>query len=125
MAEIVPYLLYEDVAAMLDWLGRAFGFVEQTRILDPSDGRVSHAELTLDGARLFMGDPEGGYRNPRNLGAITQGLYCYVDDVDAHCDRARAAGAEITEEPADQPYGERRYKALDPEGHEWFFARPL
>ena len=47
----------------------------------------------------------------------------YVGDVDEHCVRARAAGAEIVEEPADQEYGERRYAAVDPEGHRWFFAQ--
>ena len=47
----------------------------------------------------------------------------YVDDVDAHCERARAAGAEIVGEPADQPYGDRRYEAHDPEGQAWFFAQ--
>jgi uncharacterized glyoxalase superfamily protein PhnB len=50
-------------------------------------------------------------------------LYVYVDDVDAHCELARVAGAVIVEEPADQPYGERRYRARDPEGHSWYFAQ--
>jgi uncharacterized glyoxalase superfamily protein PhnB len=53
------------------------------------------------------------------------GLYVLVDDVDAHYERARAAGAEILEEPADQEYGDRRYAAMDPEGHHWFFAQQL
>ncbi|HEX7165384.1 MAG TPA: VOC family protein, partial [Acidimicrobiales bacterium] len=47
------------------------------------------------------------------------------DDVDAHCDAARRAGAEIVEEPADQPFGDRIYLARDPEGHEWYFAQHL
>jgi uncharacterized glyoxalase superfamily protein PhnB len=50
-------------------------------------------------------------------------VHVYVDDVDAHFERARAAGATILEEPADQPYGDRRYAAEDPEGHQWFFAQ--
>ena len=123
MARVIPYLLYEDVAAMLAWLDRAFGFEEKVRFVSPDDGRVSHAEMQLDGATVFMGDPGDEYRNPRRLGAVTQSLYVYVADVDAHCERARAAEAEIRDEPADQPYGDRRYSAIDPEGHHWFFAQ--
>jgi uncharacterized glyoxalase superfamily protein PhnB len=52
-------------------------------------------------------------------------MYVLVDNVDGHCERARAAGAEIDEEPADQEYGERRYSAVDLEGHRWFFAQPI
>ena len=70
----------------------------------------------------MMGSPGGDFQNPKRLGQVTQSLYVYVDDVDAHCARAREAGAEIIEEPADQPYGDRRYGARDPEGHHWYFA---
>ena len=71
---------------------------------------------------VMMGTPGPDFRNPKNLGQITSSLYIYVDDVDAHCARAREAGAEIIEEPGDQPYGDRRYGACDPEGHHWYFA---
>lgn len=70
----------------------------------------------------MMGTPGSDFRNPKHLGRSTQSLYVYVDDVDAHCARARAAGAEILEEPSDQPYGDRRHGARDPEGHRWYFA---
>jgi uncharacterized glyoxalase superfamily protein PhnB len=56
---------------------------------------------------------------------VTQLVHAYVDDVDAHCARARAAGAKIEREPADQEYGDRNYGAIDPEGHRWFFAQKL
>jgi uncharacterized glyoxalase superfamily protein PhnB len=56
------------------------------------------------------------------LGTTTVVVHVYVDDVDAHYERAKAAGAEITQEPADQEYGDRRYTARDVEGHQWFFA---
>jgi PhnB protein len=121
MQAIVPYLLYKDCDAALDWLGRAFGFEEVLRYTG-AEGYVNHAEMKLGGARIFMGDPGEDYRNPKELGRETVGLYVYVDDVDAHFERAQAAGAEIREEPADQEYGERRYTARDPEGHLWFFA---
>jgi PhnB protein len=117
---IYPYLLYHSCEDALDWLSRAFGFEETLRYTG-EEGYVTHAEMHLGDARIFMGNP-GDFRNPKEQGGETVGLYVYVDEVDAHYERARAAGAEITEAPVDQDYGERRYTAIDPEGHKWFFA---
>lgn len=121
---ISPYLNYEDTGAMIDWLSRAFGLVERHRQCG-ADGQVRHAEMALEDGVVMMGSPGEDYRNPKRLGQVTQSLYVYLDDVDAHCARARDAGAEIFEEPADQPYGDRRYGARDPEGHHWYFASRL
>jgi uncharacterized glyoxalase superfamily protein PhnB len=118
---ISPYLNYEDVGAMMEWLSRAFGLVERHSQRAP-DGNVVHAEMTFADGLVMMGCPGPKFRNPKKLGQVTQSLYIYVDDLDAHCSRAREAGAEIIEEPADQPYGDRRYGAADPEGHHWYFA---
>jgi uncharacterized glyoxalase superfamily protein PhnB len=119
---ITPYLLYEDAAAAIDFLARAFGF-EAIRRNETADGGVSHAELRFRGGEIQLGQPPAP-RSPRALGGASVLLYVYVDDVDEHCSRARAAGAEIVDEPADQPYGERRYHCRDPEGHVWYFAQP-
>jgi uncharacterized glyoxalase superfamily protein PhnB len=119
---ITPYLLYEDVAAALAWLNRAFGFEETLRFTDPG-GNVSHAEAWLGDSAVYLGDPGGEYRNPKRLGEATVGVYVLVDDVDAHYEGANAAGAEILAEPEDQEYGDRRYTARDLEGHHWFFAQ--
>jgi uncharacterized glyoxalase superfamily protein PhnB len=125
MTQITPYLLYGDCEAALGFLSRAFGFHEILRYTG-EQGYVSHAEMELGDARIYMGNPGDGFRNPQVLGAATVGIYVTVDgSVDDLCDRARAAGAEITEEPADQEYGERRFTAKDPEGHLWFFARVI
>jgi uncharacterized glyoxalase superfamily protein PhnB len=78
--------------------------------------------MRLGEARIFLGDPGEQYRNPKELGQDTVGLYVYVDDVDAHFERAQAAGAEIIRPPEDQEYGDRRYDVADPEGHRWYFA---
>lgn len=121
MPRISAYLLYEDVASALDWLGRAFGFTERSRIQTP-EGEVGHAEMTLDDGLFMMGHPGPEYRNPRRSGAGSANVYVYVDDVDTHFERAKAAGAEIIEEPTDTFYGDRRYGAVDPEGHVWYFA---
>jgi uncharacterized glyoxalase superfamily protein PhnB len=124
MPRITSYLLYEDVAAALDWLSRAFGFHERLRIPGP-DGKPSHAEMELEDGVVMMGCPGPDYRNPKHLGAVTSELYVYVDDVDAHFERAKKAGATVLEEPADQFYGDRRYRVADPEGHHWSFATHL
>jgi len=122
---ITPYLLYEDVEGALEFLQRAFGFEEVLRY-SGAEGYVSHAEMRLGDDAIYLGDPGDDYRNPARLGAATVLVGVHVvDDVDALCERARAAGAEITEPPADQDYGERRFSATDPEGHHWHFAKTI
>jgi PhnB protein len=120
---VTPYLLYEDCAAAIAFLTRAFGFEVALRYRG-REGDVTHAELRLPGGgTVFAGDPGDGYRNPARDGRITVAIHVYVDDVDSHHARARGAGAEIAEPPNDTPYGDRRYSALDPQGHQWYFAQ--
>jgi PhnB protein len=119
---ITPYLLYEDVDAALEFLARSFGFEEVLRYTG-DEGYVNHAEMRLGDGAIMLGDPGESYRNPRKLGHETVGIHVYVEDVDATYERAKAAGAEITEGPNDQEYGDRRFIAKDPEGHHWFFAQ--
>ena len=124
-ATIIPYLLYEDLGAGLDWLARAFGFREILRHAGP-DGKPVHAEMELGtGGRILMGHPGADYRNPKHIGHRTHNLYVYVEDVDRLYENAVRAGAVVVEKPADQPYGERRCGVDDPEGHRWYFAHPL
>jgi uncharacterized glyoxalase superfamily protein PhnB len=119
---VYPYLLYEDAAAMIDWLERAFGFTEKLRFVG-DDGSVGHAELEVGGgASIMLGAPGGDFRSPRHGGGAPAQVQVYVDDVDAHYERAKAAGAEIRQELADMPYGERRYDAYDAEGQLWMFS---
>ena len=87
------------------------------------DGGIMHAEMNFSDGLIMLGCPSPEYRNPKKIGEVTQGLYVYVDDVDKHFQQAKDAGAEILNEPEDQFYGDRRYTALDPEGHQWFFAQ--
>ena len=124
MQTITPYLLYENVDAALEFLSKAFGFREVLRYTGEA-GYVNHAEMRLGDAAVYLGDPGEQYRNPKELGQYTVGIYVLVDDVDRHYERAKAAGAEIVEEPADQEYGDRRYGAVDPEGHRWWFAQQV
>jgi uncharacterized glyoxalase superfamily protein PhnB len=119
---ITPYLLYAEVDQALDFLSGAFGFEEVLRYTG-EEGYVNHAEMKLGDASIYMGDPGDQYRNPKQTGHESVGIYVLVDGVDAHYERAKAAGAEIVEEPTDQDYGDRRYSAVDPEGHRWYFAQ--
>jgi PhnB protein len=125
MPRVTPYLLYEDVAAALDWLAAAFGFAEALRYAD-AEGTVSHAEMRVDDdGVVFMGHPGPEFRNPKHLGQPTVHVHVYVDDVDSHFEQAKAAGATIVMEPVDEPYGDRRYDAEDPEGVRWSFAQRM
>ena len=123
MTEIIPYLFYRDVPAALEWLARAFGLVEELRTGTTSGGM--HGQMLLDGQRIMMGQPaaagHSGMASPAQAGTTTMGVFVYLADVDAHCARARAAGAEVTTELHDQPYG-RTYTAKDLDGHLWFFT---
>lgn len=129
-------LYYREAAAMIDWLCKAFGFSLRLKV-EGDAGRVEHSELTYGDAVVMACDERRGtkwgvdFLSPASVnGATTQGLMLYVDDVDAHCARARAAGARIVDEPAVHDYGEdywadRSYGALDPEGHLWWFSQRL
>jgi len=116
---VVPVLIYPDVCAAVDWLGTAFGFVERVRI-----GEDHRSQLSFGEGAVIIGDVRGQRRAPR-AGEVTHSVMVRVDDVDAHCDHARAHGAHIVEEPADFPYGERQYTAEDLAGHHWTFSETL
>jgi PhnB protein len=120
VGRIAPYLLYEDGAAAIDFLIKAFGFEEVMRMEE--GGVVNHAELRLGDDSIMLGDPGADYEGPNKADHRTALVHVYVDDVDAHFGRAKAAGAEIVMEPTDQEYGDRRYDAKDPEGQLWSFA---
>jgi len=122
--QVTPYLLYEDGEAAIEFLARAFGFREVERTIGGAGGL--HAELEVPGGgRVYVGQPPEGFRNPAAVGR-TSLVFVLLDGVDAHCERARAEGAEIVEEPTDlTAAGHRRYGCRDPQGHEWFFAQPL
>ncbi len=124
MPRIAPIVFYNDVAAALDWLAKAFG-LEKRQALSAPDGSIMHAEMQLGDGVIMMGPPsdERATRSPRDGAGVTQSLYVYVDDVDAHFERAKASGAEITQEPEDMFWGDRLYNALDCEGHHWGFAQ--
>jgi uncharacterized glyoxalase superfamily protein PhnB len=120
-AEIIPYIFYQDVPKALDWLARAFGFTEHMRVGTPSGGM--HAEMLFEGRKIMMGQGAKDWRMmpPGPDGDATQGVFVYLKGVDAHFERAKAAGAEIVQEIADHGYG-RTYTVRDLDGHPWYFT---
>ena len=110
-----PYLFYGDVEAAAEFLQRAFGFRE----IDRQTGAAGRTHLefeTESGGRIYAGQAEAEGRSGM--------VVVFVPDVDAHHERAKAAGAEIFEELFDTPFGHRRYSCADPQGQWWSFATP-
>jgi uncharacterized glyoxalase superfamily protein PhnB len=110
--------------AALDWLERAFGF-ERSMLITDQDGNLGHAQMSYGNGYIMVGTEwTADHRSPASIGGKnTQTVHVHVaGDVDAHCAQARAAGAKIVQEPEDQFYGDRTYRAVDPEGHIWTFA---
>ena len=126
MPRVSPMLWYRDVASALDQLAKCFGF-EQKMSMPGPDGSIMHAEMTVGESVLMLGPPDGsrGTASPSDLPGVNASLYVYVDDVDAHCARARAAGAEIVDDPETMFWGDRIYTARDGEGHRWTFSQKV
>lgn len=132
-AAFSPTVVYRDPKAALDWLAKAFGF-EVSLLLTDAEGNLAHAEMSFHDCPIgvageWAGPQLGGarMRSPASLeGQGTQFIWVVLESgLDQHCETARAAGAKITEEPADQFYGARSYRAMDPEGHVWSFRQDL
>jgi uncharacterized glyoxalase superfamily protein PhnB len=124
---IYPRLGYLDERAAIDFLVRAFGFRERVEArMDNGDHVLAWLEHG-DGVVMIghVEHPTHGIHSPTEVGAATCMLNVTVDDVDAHFERAVAAGAKITMGLDDAFYGERRYEAEDPEGNRWHFGEPL
>jgi uncharacterized glyoxalase superfamily protein PhnB len=124
---IIPQLPYADVRAALDWLERAFGFREAPGVRFVGANGAIHTEVVSErGGHVMLGSPGGhGVFPPAASGRPSMLLSVYVDDADAHCVRARGAGAQIVAEPEDMFFGDRVYECVDPEGHRWRFHQQL
>jgi uncharacterized glyoxalase superfamily protein PhnB len=125
---LAPYLFYDDVARAARFMQEAFGFTLTFTSPDP-EGGLAHAQLAHEAGLIMVGHTGGGglrlVKSAGALDALHAGVYVFVNDVDAHCERARGAGAKVLLEPADQPWGDRMYCAVDPEGQFWMFAKRL
>lgn len=123
MQTIFPILRYNDARGAIRWLCATFGFIELFSV--PESGPiVRHAQLRLGTNVIMLGStrPDDGLASPQVLGAATQALCVYVEDLDAHFERARLAGAHIANPPSDTDFGAREYHVRDLEGHPWTFG---
>ncbi len=112
---ITPYFSYRDAKAAIAFLERAFGF-ETVQAFDGDDGRLVHGEMRYGGGVVMLGSIEDA------PSPTAPGVYVVVNDVDAHYETAKAAGAVIVYPPEDTEFGTRRYRAKDLEGYEWSFG---
>jgi len=133
---VIPMLAYEDGPAAMDWLARAFGFRERARMLG-ENGRLSHGEMEAGEGLIMLATPSPHYHGPRRhreeseaarkwseVPYIIDGVLVYVDDVTAHFERAKAAGATILS-PVEEGGDGKRYRAEDIEGHRWMFMQAI
>lgn len=121
---IFPTFRYNDAARMIDWLSNAFGFTVHAQYADET-GVIQHAQLALGSSMIMLGTVRDDAYG-RMVGEPGQNggksVYVAVDDADALYARAKAAGAQILEEPTDRDYGSREFICADPEGNVWSFG---
>jgi uncharacterized glyoxalase superfamily protein PhnB len=124
--QIIPYLYYPDAATALDFLVDAFGF-EVIHAVRDAEGVVWTAQLRLGDGVVMIGPGMDGFGTRPVVDAewATTRMFTYVEDVDAHHERAKAAGARILSEPAMHFGGNRQYVASDCGGQQWIFAEPV
>lgn len=124
---LIPVVIYQNQQAALTWLEQAFGF-EVREMWTDAAGKIAHVEMGFGDGLVIIGSEFADYtKSPKTIGGSnTQCLYVHVETgIDAHCERARQAGAVIAQKPTDQFYGERTYRAIDLEGHVWTFSQTV
>jgi len=124
---LVSAIFYRDPRAALKFLEAAFGF-ELVTLIESPDGNMVHSQMGLAEATIMVGGEwMAEVASPASIDdRNTQFIHLHIDsEVDAHCERARAAGMHITQEPQDQFFGDRTYRCKDPEGHMWVVAQTV
>ncbi len=122
---LTPNLSVRNGARAVDFYKRAFGATELSRITRPDGALV--AEMSIDGARFFVADESPEHRNfsPESLGGSSVRIDLFVVDPDALQRRAVGAGATEVFPVADQNFGYRMGRVMDPFGHHWLIGKPL
>ena len=126
-APLMSAVCYQDPKAAIRWLEAAFGF-EVSMLIEDGEGGLAHSEMRFGNAVVMIGNEwTADHKSPKSIGGKnTQTVHIQLTtDIDAHCERARAAGARIAAEPETQFYGARTYRALDLEGHVWNFNQTV
>lgn len=118
---VVPWLIYADVDRAIAWLSGAFGFTERLRTPAEPDGSIHHAQLAVGDGSVVLTSRPGYELHPDSAPS----LFVPVEDVDAHCERARQFGAQILSPPKTCPFGERQYSVEDLAGYRWTFSQSV
>lgn len=117
-------LVYDDLPTAHGYLVRVFGLTPGPLHHDEQN-RYFHGEVSAGSHVIWLHPPGSDYLSPKTVGAATGMTVINVDDADAHYRRCLAAGADVIEEPINQPYGVREWGARDLEGQLWYFHSPL
>ena len=124
---ITPALVYLNPRAAIDFLRDAFGF-ELDLLIEDESGNLAHSQMVYGDGKIMVGTEwSANHKSPRSIGGLcTQTVHMHLtENIDAHCETARKAGAEIIAECETQFYGDRTYRARDPEGHIWTFSQTV
>ena len=123
---MTPYLTMADAGKAIEFYKKVFGATEVFRLVLPDSGKVCHAELTLNGSRIMLGEEHPGMtQSPQTLKGTSIRICLMVDDVDGLMKKAEAAGATIILPPENCFYGHRSGSIRDPFGHEWMFNHEI
>jgi len=131
--DVVPKLIYADVAHAVDWLCNAFGFTLRLSVRD-GGGAIGHAQLHVGSGAVMLGpartgqgftSPDHAVLAPPRTGEVSHFVHVRVENVDRHFEQAKRAGARILNPPEDYPFGERQYTAEDFAGHRWTFSQSI
>ena len=120
---VTAALTVKDVKKTYDFCQKAFGF-EGRGIMPGPDGKPMHAELKLRDSVLMLGPecPERQGLSAQTIGNSPVTLYLYVEDVDNASKQATAAGATLTQPPADMFWGDRTAMLVDSDGNKWMIG---
>jgi uncharacterized glyoxalase superfamily protein PhnB len=122
----VSRIAYKDQGAAVEWLKKAFGFKTISLATDAA-GKVIHAEMAFGNGMIVIGSEWENIKAPMSVGgANTQTISANLESgIEAHCEKSRAAGGVIIQEPQEQFHGDRTYRVRDPEGHVWSFSQKI
>jgi uncharacterized glyoxalase superfamily protein PhnB len=119
----LSHVFYEDVGAAIEWLTKVFQFEEYYRYGPPE--QPQGGQISLGKACIQLATVRTGRAVPNSVGVMTQMTTVFLDDVSAHYQHSKSAGAKITEELNETMYGERQYCAVDLAGHQWLFSQHI
>jgi PhnB protein len=130
---VIPHLVVDGAAEAIEFYKAALGAVETGRHAADDGKRLMHAEVEVNGAKIYLMDDFPEFRDtygshvlpPKSAGSTSVTLHLDVENCDAAVERAAAAGATVIMPPEDAFWGARYAQIVDPFGHSWSFAHKL